>query len=410
MSLTDRARRAHPTARAHALHRPWPRAHKHLVDLHLIDLLSVGYMTAVAVLILLHSGRVGGWQLLVTGHLALIVMAVGLPQVAGRRPRSELLGLLRIYYPALVLAWAYLEMDLVQPMLFGDWRGSDWLARMDVAVFGTHPTVAVERLHGSLLDEVFALVYLAYYLVPVVVSAWFLRRGRRDDLLATGGAVALTYFTNFVLFLLVPAVGPRSVPGLAELHHGHYDGPLFARICLLVEGDAGPIAGAVFPSSHVSATLAWGLAALRHDRRLGLPAIGVGLGIMPATVYLGYHHAIDALAGAVLPLATVPAAFALMRGAQAAGADGPARRLKGHPMIVDATRRAECSSTSRLANRLRGSGGELGRRGVVYRPESELMSHYFQAVLPVQFDEYIWFEETRAVNPLGPAITLRHRR
>jgi protein-L-isoaspartate(D-aspartate) O-methyltransferase len=37
--------------------------------------------------------------------------------------------------------------------------------------------------------------------------------------------------------------------------------------------------------------------------------------------------------------------------------------------------------------------------GVIYRPETELASHYFQAVLPQQFNEYIWFDETRAVTP-----------
>jgi protein-L-isoaspartate(D-aspartate) O-methyltransferase len=39
--------------------------------------------------------------------------------------------------------------------------------------------------------------------------------------------------------------------------------------------------------------------------------------------------------------------------------------------------------------------------GVIYRPETELQSHYFQAVLPWQFDEYCWFDETSAVTPLG---------
>ena len=49
--------------------------------------------------------------------------------------------------------------------------------------------------------------------------------------------------------------------------------------------------------------------------------------------------------------------------------------------------------------------------GVVYRPETELQSHYFHASLPRQFDEYVWFDETRAVSPLssdpgkGPAET-----
>ena len=38
--------------------------------------------------------------------------------------------------------------------------------------------------------------------------------------------------------------------------------------------------------------------------------------------------------------------------------------------------------------------------GVIYRPESELASHYFEAELPLQFDEYAWIDETSAVTPL----------
>ena len=39
--------------------------------------------------------------------------------------------------------------------------------------------------------------------------------------------------------------------------------------------------------------------------------------------------------------------------------------------------------------------------GVIYRPETELASHYFQAILPGQFDEYIWFDESSAVTSFG---------
>ncbi|HEY7504240.1 MAG TPA: erythromycin esterase family protein [Gemmatimonadales bacterium] len=42
--------------------------------------------------------------------------------------------------------------------------------------------------------------------------------------------------------------------------------------------------------------------------------------------------------------------------------------------------------------------------GVVYRPETEMASHYFAASLAEQFDEYVWFDRTEAVTPLlGPA-------
>lgn len=39
--------------------------------------------------------------------------------------------------------------------------------------------------------------------------------------------------------------------------------------------------------------------------------------------------------------------------------------------------------------------------GVVYRPETELASHYFEARLSDQFDEYIWVDRTSATKPLG---------
>jgi protein-L-isoaspartate(D-aspartate) O-methyltransferase len=39
--------------------------------------------------------------------------------------------------------------------------------------------------------------------------------------------------------------------------------------------------------------------------------------------------------------------------------------------------------------------------GVIYRPETELASHYFHAALPKQFDEYCWFDRTTAVRPLA---------
>lgn len=52
-----------------------------------------------------------------------------------------------------------------------------------------------------------------------------------------------------------------------------------------------------------------------------------------------------------------------------------------------------------------GQGRERPERaiGVIYRPETELASHYFRASLPQQFDEYIWFDNTRAVTPLDTA-------
>jgi erythromycin esterase-like protein len=48
--------------------------------------------------------------------------------------------------------------------------------------------------------------------------------------------------------------------------------------------------------------------------------------------------------------------------------------------------------------------------GVIYRPETERLSHYFHARLSEQFDAAIHFDETTAVHPLEitPAWTMEH--
>ena len=39
--------------------------------------------------------------------------------------------------------------------------------------------------------------------------------------------------------------------------------------------------------------------------------------------------------------------------------------------------------------------------GVIYRPETERWSHYSEAVLPDQFDGYVWVDRTTALEPAG---------
>ncbi|MEL7079316.1 MAG: erythromycin esterase family protein [Cyanobacteria bacterium J06555_3] len=38
--------------------------------------------------------------------------------------------------------------------------------------------------------------------------------------------------------------------------------------------------------------------------------------------------------------------------------------------------------------------------GVIYRPQTERISHYFQARLPEQFDAVLHFDRTQAIEPL----------
>lgn len=45
--------------------------------------------------------------------------------------------------------------------------------------------------------------------------------------------------------------------------------------------------------------------------------------------------------------------------------------------------------------------------GVIYRPETELYSHYALAELPAQFDAFVWFDTTRAVSAIAASPDTR---
>lgn len=95
--------------------------------------------------------------------------------------------------------------------------------------------------------------------------------------------------------------------------------------------------------------------------------------------------------------------------------DGPMRVMEVRPARADSYE-GLCRETGmdrfmldlrrapddRLAERLREPRLERAI-GVIYRPQTERQSHYFRAVLPEQFDRYVWFAETRAVTPLPGA-------
>jgi len=42
--------------------------------------------------------------------------------------------------------------------------------------------------------------------------------------------------------------------------------------------------------------------------------------------------------------------------------------------------------------------------GVVYRPQTELQSHYARSALAEQYDAFVWFDRTHALKPLTTLV------
>ncbi len=269
-----------------------------------LDAMTMGYMAATgALLLLLGYGR-EGWLVGVLLHFAYV--AFGLEIVRGQqlRPDNRLLLFLRTFYPAFIILYGFFDVSRLQALISRDtFWASDALADFDYAIFGTHPTIWIQRFERPWLDELVSFFNVSYYAMGFIFALPLLIRGRREDAWAGASIVLFTYVVNYTLFILLPAVGPRMIPEIEALRAPHHvDGWLFSWIQTSLQGDHGAVRGNAFPSAHVSASVAWAVVTWRYQRGIAWLLVVLSLGTAFSTVYLGFHHAIDPIAGLLLGL------------------------------------------------------------------------------------------------------------
>jgi len=268
----------------------------------LLDLASLGYVLfSCLVLALFGAGVPGRWtQTAIYALIGLaIVGAASLAEPEGSTPRRGYS--LRTLVPLLLLAYTWGQLRQLMPLAWsGSYPGTGFAVAADEWLFGGHPTVMVQALHRDWLDELMAAMYFGYYLflaVPVVLLA----RRQAERALAAASIVAVTYFTMFAFFVLVPTKGPRHTDGI-DLVPTEFGGYFFGWLVRTLQG-AESVVGAALPSSHVAGSVVCAVIAVWWLPALGRVLAPLAVGVAISTVYLGYHHAIDPITGVLWGLA-----------------------------------------------------------------------------------------------------------
>jgi len=267
----------------------------------LADRTALAYTAAAALLLAVAGADVPGRWGRVAVHLAIIAGILAVVRLAARsRGRtSGAWAVARAVYPLplLLFWWGQLEHEI--PLLWGSYWTTDWLVRGDAVLFGGHPTVLVQSLFTPWLDEAMAFCYLSYYLFLAVPVILVFKR-RFDSAVAGYGAILLTYAANFTLFILLPAKSPPQIlQEYPDLQPSPFTGFVLGDLIRSLQATDSVI-GAAFPSSHIAGSMICTLVALRFLPRLGRFLVPLLIGMSVATVYLGYHHALDPIVGLLL--------------------------------------------------------------------------------------------------------------
>lgn len=262
----------------------------------LMDINCLAYMALIGFLLIFFHKAVESWLLYVLIHAAWIIIVLQIIRLSEKYPERKVLSFLRTFYPIVVLLYGWLELNPLLLMFFDSFWGTNIIVRWDKIIFSVHPTVWMQRLYRPWLDEIMNFIYAAYYTFFILIPLYFYVHKRKQEACAIYSLATFTYFTNYVLFFLIPALGPKAVPILQQLQVKEPTGYLFTALNRIIQAGGG-VAGAAFPSSHVAGALVWMLAGWRYSRKVGIISAPIALTIGISTVYMNLHHAVDPITG-----------------------------------------------------------------------------------------------------------------
>ena len=258
-----------------------------------VDALLVGYLLLTSVFLLAFPHHIPLWPLLLSVRLVAIVFIL---RFAAARPKTPVLRVIRDWYPIVMFVPLYGELQALTN-LFTALRYDTLVAGWEQAMFGGQPSQTLRLLLPSkAVSEYAHFSYFYYYFVPTTLALGLYVSGQRAKFSQALTATLLAFLACCVIYMVFPVVGPYH-------HFGHppassWPGVFGPLTHTIVQG--GSSLGTAFPSSHTAVAVSVWVTAWRLSRgsfwmlALIVPALAF------ATVYGGFHYAVDTIGGALL--------------------------------------------------------------------------------------------------------------
>lgn len=244
--------------------------------------------------------------LLLAAHLGAALILLRQPVDAAALPGGGALwGAVRDWLPLLLVPTFYWEVPLLAEAIHGGAVYDGMVQQWEAWVFGGQPSQTLAGLAPGLwISEPLHAAYLSFYFIVLGPPIALYALGRRGAFRRVVFTLVVATLAHQAAFIAFPVLGPRYLfPAPAGPLEA---GPLYQLTHRVLEGGSSP--GTAFPSSHVGISVAMTVALFRERVTLApwLAAVTALLAI--ATVYGGFHYAVDAVAGVALGLAAALAA------------------------------------------------------------------------------------------------------
>jgi membrane-associated phospholipid phosphatase len=268
--------------------------------LEALNLLTLAVLSALALWL---DGRVADSAGILTRY-ALMAAGVLIVMVLVRR-EDRLLPVTRVLVNFYPIAFVPILYESLGPLIAAarPVARDDLLIAADRWIFGTDPTVWLQRFLRPALTDLFFVAYLAYYFIAIALGAVIWRRSpptaRRFIFTLT-----LAYVVSYAGYFALPALGPRAA--LAPLHTAPLETTELSRTISSTLDELENTKFDVFPSGHTMIAVVVMIVAFQRARDAFWWLLPVAACLVISTVYCRYHYVVDVIAGALLALIAVP--------------------------------------------------------------------------------------------------------
>lgn len=252
------------------------------------DLLTWGALALLLMLSFAPSARLEDWLVPVLVWTACVAVGIAAVGLRALHP-STLTHVLADFWVLPVVFAVYMTLNPVIDLFSPDLLDA-FLMRGDATLFGGQISVWVDGRVPPPAVDLLMLAYVSYYLWPALQAARLYHAGREEALARFTLLVLLAIFLNQILYVAVPAIGPRFT--LAEHFAGPPQGLLFGT-ALWESLLASPMLRDCFPSGHTALTFLVTWWAWRHDRPFARVLTPVAVLIVAATVLMRFHYFLD---------------------------------------------------------------------------------------------------------------------
>ena len=278
---------------------------KYLKKLNAVEILTLAYIVLTMCYIIIFSQKIENVSSLLGARVVVAALIVLFPyskRYAG--------SFIRYAFPLALTIYWYPETYYMNNCLFDNL--DQVFLGIDEWMFGCQPALEFcNAVPFRWFSELMSFGYFSYYLIFIFIAVYLYFKDRKNSEKAAF-IILCSFFIYYILFIILPVVGPQFHFSNNEVPDGYVFRPLLAAIQSMGEKPTG-----AFPSSHVGISLIFLILIWKYCRQYFVYFVPVVAILIFSTVYIKAHYIIDVIGGAIsAPIVYLCAGFVMKKFSQ----------------------------------------------------------------------------------------------